>query len=161
MKSILCVIDDKVDIEKLRSFIKKEAAQSRPNCSICPLSVNDDLIHRAREAISKYADVRVLPFIKEFHKNAFLYKDSFIKFMSDFSKRGTGQSASIIRYFMHPTKDFSLWWLSLIREKCTFKNRSYHNLIKLITIIDFRSRYTANMIYVDIDDRVLSMAVFR
>ena len=159
MKNILYIIDDKVNIEKFAAFVKRRWKANDLKFFICPITIDNDLSHRAKECLSAYGDVKILPFINEFHKNAFSYKNSFIKTLSDFSTGNGKDLISLREYFTHPLEKFSLWWLSSIEEKSPLKNQSYHNFAKLMTVIGFQRHYLIDEVYIDIKNNVLKRSI--
>ncbi|NQT23366.1 MAG: hypothetical protein HQ579_08040, partial [Candidatus Omnitrophica bacterium] len=159
--NILYVIDDKVKATDFISFIKKKANKDCFYIYICPITTNYDLVDQVAQRLSEYGKVKILPFLKEFHKNAFLYKNPFIKFLSDFSKGKDKPFISVRKYFAYPFGKFSLWWFSLVAEKSTLKRQSYHNLAKLITIINFQDNYSIDELYIDIENESLKKCILR
>jgi len=161
MQNVIFIIDGKTNAEMLIGFVKKRKTNSRPNFYICPITVNNALIRLIENGISKYGNTTILPFIGEFHKNAFLYRNKFIEFLSDFSTgKGKGR-INLRKYFSYPSGKFSLWWFSSVAEKNTLKKGAYHDLAKLITIVDFQDTYSINEIYVDIENNALKKAILK
>jgi len=161
MKNILYIIDDRSNPQRFLKCIEKRKNKDLLNFYICPITVDNKAISRISSLLSGYGRIVSLPFIKEFHKNAFSHKDRFIKFLSDFSSGNGKDLINLRRYFTCPFDVFSLWWLSLVEEKSTVKTNSYHNLAKLITIVDFQHDYAIDEIYADIENEDLKKAVFK
>lgn len=161
MKRILYIIDSKAKLDNFNRSIENRTDKNRLIFYICPITVNTDLVKRAKAVLSRYGGTETLPFIKEFHRNSFLYRDKFIKFLSHFSS-GKGEGLINLRkYFAYPFNKFSLWWLSLVAEKSTLKKQSYHNLARLITIMDFKKRFSIAEIYIDIEDVALKNSILK
>jgi surface carbohydrate biosynthesis protein (TIGR04326 family) len=177
MTKILYIIDNKVQTDKFIKYIKssksKSACKSTSKSTdtsaindrlafyICPITTDNDIVCNTRQKLSGCGDVVILPFISKFHDNGFLYKDKFIKFLSDFSSGRHDGLISLRKYFAYPFGDFSTWWFSLIAEKDTAKNQMYHNFVKLITIFDFVDDYSIDEIYIDLEDNNLKSAILR
>lgn len=161
MKNILYILDNRSDIAGFIDYLKRNKKTSDVNFHICPLTATEDKAINAERTLSVYGKTEIIPFLEEFHKNAFLVREKFISFISYFGRGTGGHAVSFIRYFRHPFRDFSLWWLSLIREKCTYKHQSYHDLIRLITIMNISERCLADEIYVDIRNGALKRAILK
>ena len=161
MTRILYIIDSKARVDKFIQYIKRTALGEALAFYICPITIDSDIVNAVREKLAEYAQVTVLPFIAKFHENGFSYKDKFIKFLADFSSNRNSGAASLRNYFSYPFADFSVWWFSSIAEKNTAKNNTYHNFIKLMTILDFQEKCRANEVYVDIQDNGLKKSILR
>jgi len=161
MRKILYIIDNKSDLNAFIAFTKKRKLKGDLHFHVCPITTDSDLVNDAARRLSEYGQVEILPFIGEFHKNAFSYKNRFIKFLSDFSSGKNKSLLSLRKYFMHPSGKFSLWWLSLVQEKGPLKSQAYNNLAKLITIIDFQCNYSIDEVYVDIENTALRNSILK
>lgn len=161
MTRILYIIDNKVNTDEFIKYIENKAVKERFIFYICPITIDSDSVSHVREKLLRFGEVAILPFIARFNENGFLYKDKFIRFLSDFSSGRNANSVSLRKYFAYPFGNFSTWWFSLIAEKNTAKSRMYHDFIKLITIFDFRNDYSTNEIYIDIEDNNLKKAILR
>lgn len=160
MTKILYVVDNKARVDRFIQYIKRCPAKGGLTFYICPITIDNDKIDKVRQEISAYGETVILPFIRRFHDNGFLYKDKFIQFLSDFSSGRKNGAISLRRYFAYPSGNFSAWWLSLIAEKNTAKNKMYHNFVKLITVLGFQDDYAIDKVYIDIEDNDLKKAIF-
>lgn len=161
MTRILYIIDSNAQVDKFIQYIKRGALEGSLAVYICPITIDSDIVNAAGEKLAEYAQVTVLPFIAKFHANGFSYKDKFIKFLADFSGSRNSVGVSLRSYFSYPFADFSVWWFSSLAEKNTAKNNTYHNFVKLMTILDFKQEYVANKVYVDIRDNGLKRSILR
>lgn len=161
MKKILYIVDDKADLKCFLNYIQRRESADSLSFFICPITINDNFISRIKQSLLGFGEIELLPFVEEFNKNAFLYKDKFIKFLSDFSSGRQNGFMSLKKYFVYPFNKFSLWWLSLVQEKSTVKKESYHNLAKLITIINFLYAYSIDEVYLDIRNKQLKKSILR
>lgn len=161
MKRILYIVDDKADPKSFLDHIRRIKNKEDLSFFICPVTTNNNFISAVKDGLSEFGNTELLPFVEEFNKNAFLYKDRFIKFLSDFSSGRQDGLISLKKHFMHPFDNFSLWWLSLIQEKSTVKKESYHNLAKLVTIVDLLRNYSPDEVYLDIQNRELKWSILR
>jgi len=161
MRNILYLCDDSADLKKFEAYMKNKVSKTPAKLFICPAIANSNLVQKVNNCLSRYGTVTNLHFIDKFHKNALLYRDSFVKFLSDFSAGRGSSRLDLRKYFIHSSGAFSLWWLSLVAEKNTLKMQSYHNLAKLITIMEFCEKYSIDKAYLDIQDGTLINAVIR
>lgn len=154
----LYVFDETCNVERLIRYRMKK------NISLiflCPITTDQDTISLTVKHLSSLENCKivVIPYLEYFNKLAFLERDNFICFISEFGEKVRYGSVSFKEYFKYPHSSFSIWWLSLISEKNPLKSDSYHNLIKLLTILKLKKKYKCKCIILDIESAELSSTI--
>ena len=85
MKRIIYIVDDKADVKSFLDHIRRIKNKEDIGFFICPITTNNTFISAVEEGLLEFGNTELLSFVEEFNKNAFFYKDRFIKFLSDFS----------------------------------------------------------------------------
>jgi len=105
--------------------------------------------------------LETLPYLEYFNRIAFAERDNFIRYISAMGKKTPDGNVDLREYFKSPHFPFSVWHLSLTVEKDPLKNTSYHNLVKLLTIIRFQKETGSRTLVTDLDSSQLSRAISR
>lgn len=150
------VFDQALNQERLIQYCLKKNISK---VFLCPVTTNQDVISLIVGRLSSLMDCEVIPFLGHFNKLAFLERNNFIRFISEFAEKPRFGSVSFKRYFRYPHSSFSAWWFSLIAEKNPQKSGSYHNLIKLLSILKLRQEYNCKRILLDIESGGLSYTI--
>lgn len=156
MNNILYVFDEKATGGKCFQDCK-----SNNRIFACPLITNQDFISTTLQKlrVKRKQEVTSIPFVHYFNEKAFSIRKNFIRFITDFAEMPIVNEKNLKEYFKSPFENFSTWWFSLIAEKNTLKTNSYHNLVKLLTILDIQEKYACNEIWLDIGDREITQAI--
>ena len=131
---MIYIFDEAADIAR---FLGHCAGRGVKKIFLCPITTDEDIISDAFTGLSQSGEYRVeiLPFLKYFDETAFSERENFIKFVSFLGERSVSAGENIKKYFRYPGSGFSAWWLSSIVEKDPLKSDSYHNLIRLLTVL--------------------------
>jgi len=157
--SILLIVDDSA---KMEDFRRASVLFKGKYIFLIVLTHNVDLRMDVGEVLcelNKGNKVRYIDFGDYFHKNSFSKKEAFIKFIYEFSTKPIFGNKTLKEYFRVPCSDFSAWWLSLIAEKNSARSYSYNNLIKLISFLEIKDKFSLKKIYSYINDRELISAL--
>lgn len=155
-KNILYIFDQCLTLPRLLD--SSNLQQSR--VLLVPLTTNEETISKVEVAFRSAAKVEFtkIPFVTNFNKKAFEIRDDFIRFIADFS-RCKVDGKNLKEYFKYPSANFSTWWFSLVAEKNTLKNDSFHSLVKLLTLKELCEEYKCREVWLDIADEELTGAI--
>ena len=78
----------------------------------------------------------ILPVAELLDKTAWSARPDYVEFVSSVPERRLVPGRSVGAYFKCPSQGFSAWWFSLVAEKNPLRSDAYHNLIKLLTILN-------------------------
>jgi len=133
-------------------------ARTSEKIFLCPVTTDQEITSLLIKSLSQAANcnIETLPYLERFNKIAFSERNDFIQFISDLGKKPAFDNLSFTEYFKCPNSSFSAWWTSSIVEKNPLKSDSYHNLIKLLAILDLQKECGAGMVILDIDSSALS-----
>lgn len=140
---------------KWENVIKKYKPQK---LFLCPVEYGCAKIISKIIEVSRIEGIAVqeIDFVSEFNKNAFEYKNDFISFVGSLSSKPINSNRDLGTYFKCPFNDFSLWWFSLISERSPSKTEFYPIFIKVLTILDLRTKLGADRIWSG-DDSIAKM----
>lgn len=157
VKSILYVFDKDSNEEKLIHHLNTCTGYK---IYLCPITTDSAKLFRTQKALIKIGiESEAMPYLERSDRSAFSERESFIEFISRIGTIPRLGCESIKAYFRFPDSTFSAWWTSSIVEKNSFINSSYHNFIKLLTILDIRKECGADIVMLDIASRELSSAL--
>jgi len=158
-KSVFYIFDETCDKQKfVRYCIKNKISK----IFLCPVTTNTQAVSSLKEAVSLSGDyeIKCLPYLDHFDKLSFLERDNFINFIVGFSKRPFFKGQRDIReYFKLPGSSFSIWWLSRIAEINPWKGYSFHDLMKLLTVLRLKEEYRLSEVITDIESKELALAI--
>ncbi len=148
----LYIFDGTADHERFISSLKRIKGQKK--LILCPLTIDQDIICSAYMGMQREKwEVQVVDFTELFNKTAFLIRDEYLRFISEFANRPIFGGKNLKEYFKFPSKNFSVWWFSLVAEKNTLKTDSYHRLVKILSILDIQNTYACKDVWYDVNDR--------
>lgn len=156
--SLLYVFDETCNIERFVRYCDKKNIRK---IFLCPITTDQETISLLVKGFFsiKNCSFEILPYLEYFNKIAFSERNNFIHFIAEFAENPRFGSVNFKEYFKYPHSSFSVWWLSLISEKNPLKSDSYHNLVKLLTILKFRKKYKCKNIILDIKSPELSYSI--
>ena len=156
-KSILIIFDQKAKPDNLLRLLNRINNQ---RISLCPITTDYILVEEFKNKIAAVnpTELKILNFPLIFNEIGPSLRETFIRFISDFSEINIGNK-SLKKYFKFPFADFSIWWFSLIAEKNTLKTETYHNLAKLISVLEIAKQCQADEIWIDITSSGLTKAI--
>jgi len=152
-KSALFVFDQTCSVEKLLRYCRKK---NTGNIFLCPITTDQNIISSAVKDLSSSinCEIKLVPYLDRFNMLSFLERDNFIRFITRFTN-----DMNFKEYFREFNSSFSIWWTSLIAEKNPLKSNSYHNLIKLLAVLELKKEYDCEEIILDIKSEELSCAL--
>ena len=135
----------------------------REKIFLCPITNNREKIAYVLQKLQSISSVEtaLIPFVHYFNEKAFSIRDDYIKFIYDFGEIKVSRNKNLKEYFKPLFGNFSIWWFSLIAEKNTLKTNSFHNLVKLLTILNLRKKYNCKKVLVDIENPELTQALIK
>ena len=128
---------------------------------LCPITIDHEKIYSVLQTPQSVSNVEttIIPFVHLFNEKAFSIRDEYIKFIYDFGELKVHRKKNLKEYFKSLSGDFSTWWFSLIAEKNTLKTNSFHNFVKLLTILDLQKKHNCRKVFVDIENPELTCAL--
>jgi len=153
---VLYIFDEEINSNKFLHYCKKT-----DEIFACPVTTDEDCISSTFKKISFFDEVTVIPFIHLFNEKAFSLRDDYIKFIYDFGEMKVFRNKNLKEYFEPLFGNFSTWWFSLIAEKSPLKTKSFHNLVKLLTILDLRKKYNCKKILIDLENPELTQVLIK
>lgn len=157
-KTVLYVFEAESNLDLL---IQRNRAQTVAKYVLCPLTTDLDFVNAVADRISSQLspNTNIVPFATHFNQKALDIRDSFIKFISDLGNTRICKGENLKEYFKPADKGFSLWWLSLISAKNPVHSDSFHNLVKLLTIVEIINQHKCDEIWLDIASREVSLSL--
>lgn len=153
----LYVFDEMSNFKKLTRYCAKKNIRK---IFLCPMTTKHTSILVVKRLCSLInCEATIIPFVEHFNKIAFSERDNFIRFLLEFAEKPRFGSVNFKEYFKYPHSLFSVWWLSLISEKSPQTSDSYHNLIKLLTILKLIKECECKRILLDIESAELSYTI--
>ena len=153
---VIYIFDEEINSNKFLHYCKKT-----DEIFACPVTTDEDCISSTFKKISFFDEVTVIPFIHLFNEKAFSLRDDYIKFIYDFGEIKVSREKNLKEYFKSLFGNFSTWWFSLIAEKSPLKTKSFHNLVKLLTILDLRKKYNCKKILIDLENPELTQVLIK
>ena len=155
-QDILCVFDESAKIENFYQY-----RGGKEKIFLAPLTINEKCISSVLQKVNSLNESKniLISFTHLFNEKAFSIRDDYIKFIYDFGEMKVFRDKNLKEYFKPLFGNFSTWWFSLIAEKNTLKTKSFHNLVKLLTILDLRKKYNCEKIWIDIENPELTQAL--
>ena len=103
-----------------------------------PLSPDDTVWRNAREALETagLTIVDILSASRLLDRTAGSARSDYVDFISTMPQSRLPSGRTIASLFKCPSQNFSAWWFSLVAEKNPLRSDAYHNLVKLLTILD-------------------------
>lgn len=154
VNNILYVFDESADYEKSIPHLKEGTIY------LCPITTHQDIISLInRKSEINNVNIFHVKFNVLFHEKAFAMREEYVRFIAEIANKKNYGGKNLKQYFKFPFRDFSVWWFSLISEKNPLKSDSYHNLVKLVTLMDIQKKYSCNYIVVDIKETNLANSI--
>ncbi|UCB57001.1 MAG: hypothetical protein JSV30_07335 [Candidatus Omnitrophota bacterium] len=147
----------------VRRLIRYSDEKNIDKIFLCPVTANQDttsLIVKHFSSI-KNRKIEVIPYLEHFNRQAFLERDNFIHFISEFGEKPRFGEINFKKYFKYPFSSFSVWWSSLIFEKNPLKSDVYHSLVQLLTILKLKKEYKCKQLILDIGSKDLSCTIMQ
>ncbi len=104
--------------------------------------------------ISQYCEAKgwkvvVIKSLELLNQNSFKFKDQYIKWLYEVSEANIGSSKNLKEFFSFDKGTASVWWLSLINERNTYKSDSYIEYVKIMTMKELIQLYGITVLWFD------------
>lgn len=155
IQNILFIFDDSINIG---NFKRNSVIFDKAHIFVISLTHSSSLTERVCKIlfdVNKDNRISKIDFEEYFYRNSFSQKEAFIKFIYEFSEKPYFGGKSLKDYLRLPYSDFSFWWFSLNAEKKIEKDYSYRKLIKFLSILEIKTKFSCSKIYLDINDKEL------
>ena len=155
--NIIIVFDSLFDVGKVTGVVFKDGDR----VLLFPLTSSDEKIQQVANAISgknRKCVIEKLLSAKLVNEAADSLREKYINFIGNMSIFKLKNGNSLKEYFSID-QDTSLWWLSLIAEKNTFKTDSFQLLVQLDAICQIVERENVKKIYFGCRSEKLKKAI--
>lgn len=131
--SCLLIFDGNISVEDMNSLPLKE----EKSVILFPLTSKQYILNQVMnkcyaEGISK---VKIIETGQIINETADEIRDKYIEFIAGLPDRFKIDGKNLKEWLYYPDGGVSLWWLSLVAEKNTFKSDSFNRLVQLYSVI--------------------------
>ena len=153
----LLIFDDSIAIED----IDKTALKQEDSIILFPLTSKQRIVNQVRDkcyaaGINRAETLDTGQIINE---TADEVRDKYIEFIARLPDKFSINGKNLKEWFYYPDAGISLWWLSLVAEKNTFKSNSFHKLVQLYSIVRIIKEQQPKKVALSCSSKKLSLAL--
>jgi len=151
----LLIFDECIKLNNLTfSFIKDK------KLLLFPLTSNKGIINDILQKCT-YSDleVEVLETSRIINQTAHTIREKYLEFIANIANDIRIGNENLKEFFVHPDGGISMWWMSLVAEKNTFKSDSFTRLVQFYSIADSVHAHEINKVIVSSKSKNLNNSI--
>jgi surface carbohydrate biosynthesis protein (TIGR04326 family) len=155
--SCLLVFDDNISIEDMDSLSFGE----EDSVILFPLTSKQYVLNQVVNwcQAAGFKGMNCLETAQIINETADEIRDKYIEFIARLPDKFRINGKNLKEWFYHPNYGISLWWLSLVAEKNTFKSDSFNRLVQFYVVIRVIEEYEVKKIVVSSSSQKLRSAL--
>lgn len=125
-----------------------------------PLTSSKGIIEKINEKCdSSGFDIEVLETSRIINQTADLIRGKYLEFIADLGNNVRFRDMNLKEYFVHPEGGISMWWMSLVAEKNTFKSDSFTRLVQFYSIADIVHVHEISKVIISSKSKTLNNSI--
>ncbi len=152
--SCLLIFDGDISIEAINSLPLKE----EKSVILFPLTSKQNIINQVRNKCDAegIARLQIMETGQDINETADKIRDKYIEFIAGLPDKFRIKGKNLKEWLYYPGGGISLWWLSLVAEKNTFKSDSFNRLIQFYAVMRVIEKHKAKKIILSCSSRKLT-----